>query len=394
MRPPARWPLHPAPLEGEALSSWLRRIAASYDMSVASLLEHGLGDTHTTEQDLDLDPAQQLLVALAERTGIDPTRTRGMSLAGWTPWLVDSIEATPTAFDTYVHQFSVLLKPGKKSKHHVGPWRAWIADQPVQRACPVCLADPDRQGMLLMWRLPLLRSCPEHGCLLEPCLGLPGTLIWPGDNQRPRDATATVQAMDHRTHQGMTTGRVQLPRRPVHAAVWFRLLRTLLDELSTPATYWGSHTDDLHLAWASSGHPVRAGQATWRPFEAFAWPVQAQLLDAAAAALDLLPSDNLTCRGEQASLFTPAPDLPVGDGRPPKPMPLRPDPWASARVALEEALEAARHDPAEAQALYNLLLTGSHATHAAERVLADLAELGIPTQALSHKQTNWTVRGI
>lgn len=226
MRPPARWPLHPAPLEGEALSSWLRRIAANYDMSVASLLEHGLGDTHTTEQDLDLDPAQQLLVALAERTGIDPTRTRVMSLAGWTPWLVGSIEATPTAFDTYVHQFSVLLKPGKKSKRHVGPWRAWIADQPVQRACPVCLADPDRQGMLLMWRLPLLRSCPEHGCLLEPCLGLPGTLIWPGDDQRPRDATATVQAMDRRTHEGITTGRVQLPRRPVRAAVWFRLLRT------------------------------------------------------------------------------------------------------------------------------------------------------------------------
>jgi len=113
MRPPARWPLHPAPLEGEALSSWLRRIAASYDMSVASLLEHGLGDTHTTEQDLDLDPAQQLLVALAERTGIDPTRTRGMSLAGWTPWLVDSIEATPTAFDTYVTNSRSCSNPGR-----------------------------------------------------------------------------------------------------------------------------------------------------------------------------------------------------------------------------------------------------------------------------------------
>jgi hypothetical protein len=32
MRPPERWPLHPAPAETESLSSWLRRIAASYGM--------------------------------------------------------------------------------------------------------------------------------------------------------------------------------------------------------------------------------------------------------------------------------------------------------------------------------------------------------------------------
>lgn len=31
MKPAVQWPLHPAPMDGEALSSWLRRIAFVYD---------------------------------------------------------------------------------------------------------------------------------------------------------------------------------------------------------------------------------------------------------------------------------------------------------------------------------------------------------------------------
>lgn len=396
MRPAVRWPLHPAPLDGEALSSWLRRIAGGYAMTVPDLLVHGLDDSHTTEPDLDLDPSPDLLQALTERTGVDPTRLRAMSLAGWTPWLVDSLEPSPTAFDTYVHQFSVLLPPGKRSKHRVGTWRAWIADQPVQRACPVCLADPDRQGLLLMWRLPLLLSCPDHGCVLEPCLGFPGLLMWVGNHQRPRDATAAVQAMDRCTQHALTTGHAKLPRRSVHAAVWFRLLRTLLDELSTPATYWGGHADDLRRAWSSSGHPVRAGQPTWRPYEAFPWTVQAQVLDAAAVTIDLLHTGKLTGRGRQAMLFTPIPDRPVGDGRRPILRSARPDDtdtdlWAAAIAAVNEAVEAARHDPAEAQALYEMLLIGCRTTRAVERMVANLDELGIPTGRLSHKQPDNTL---
>lgn len=42
--------------------------------------------------------------------------------------------------------------------------------------------------------------------------------------------------MDRRTHEGITTGTVTLPRRPVHVGVWFRLLRTLLDEVNTPTS--------------------------------------------------------------------------------------------------------------------------------------------------------------
>ena len=37
-----RWPLHPPPGEGEALTSWLSRLAEVYGMSVEDLLRHSL----------------------------------------------------------------------------------------------------------------------------------------------------------------------------------------------------------------------------------------------------------------------------------------------------------------------------------------------------------------
>ena len=44
MKPAARWPLHLAPPDGEALSSWLRRIALVYDMDTTDLMRHGPDD--------------------------------------------------------------------------------------------------------------------------------------------------------------------------------------------------------------------------------------------------------------------------------------------------------------------------------------------------------------
>jgi len=87
VRPPDRWPLHPGPIDGEALSSWLVRIASVYEMTVGQLIEHGLGHDPELEPDLDRDPPPALLDTLAQRTGITRDRLRQMCLAGWTPWL-------------------------------------------------------------------------------------------------------------------------------------------------------------------------------------------------------------------------------------------------------------------------------------------------------------------
>ncbi|MFL6115733.1 MAG: hypothetical protein ACJ786_30955 [Catenulispora sp.] len=47
--------------------------------------------------------------------------------------------------------------------------------------------------------------------------------------------------LDRYTHDALTTGRVELPGRSVHAGVWFRLLRSLLDELSLATTTLRAH---------------------------------------------------------------------------------------------------------------------------------------------------------
>jgi hypothetical protein len=387
MKPPERWPLHRAPIDGEALSSWLHRIAASYEMTAAQLIEHGLGHDPNVEADLDLDPPPALLDALAARTGITQDRLRQMCLAGWVPWLLDSLQPHPAAFDTYVRQFSVLLKPGTRSKRAARPWVAWVSPDPGQRACPRCVEDPGRQGLLLMAQVPLTLSCLEHGLLLEPCFGFPGEyLTWAGGDPGPRTASDAVLAMDRRTHQALSTGHVELPGRDVHAGVWFRLLRTLLDEVSTPATYWARRGTDLRVVWGSCGHRVRAGQATWRPFESYPWPVQTQLLAAAAHAIALLEDGTVTGRGTHAELFYPV-HPPVDDGCPPSQTPKDAYTVAGDRVraSLDKVVQAAREDPAEAQALYDLLMYGARTPQSIEAVLANLADLGIPTAHLSPK---------
>lgn len=388
MRPPDRWPLHPAPIDGEALSSWLLRIAAGYQMTVGQLIQHGLGHDPKIEPDLDLDPPPDLLDTLAHRTGITADRVRQMCLAGWTPWLLDGLHAHPAGFDTYVRQFSVLLKPGRRSKHRAGPWVAWVASDRVERACPRCVEDPGRRAVRLIWQLPLTLSCPEHGLMLEPCFGFPGEYFARASGKAGRRAASEpVMAMDCRTEQALTAGQVELPGRRVHAGAWFRLLRTLLDEVSTPVTYWGSRAAHLSLIWDRSRHPVRAGQAMWRPYEAFPWQIQAQLLEAVAHVIRLLEDGAVRGRGTHANLFFPVYE-PVDDGHPPT-VPAKPTyarHWDQARASLDDAIQLARKDPAEAQALYNLFATRCRDPQSIERLLTIFDELGIRIAALSRKR--------
>ncbi|MBW4095185.1 MAG: TniQ family protein [Acidobacteria bacterium] len=386
MKPPDRWPVHPAPLDGEALSSWLRHIAHSYQFSESELLENDLGHVRLPLPDLDLNPPDVLLETLARRTGVTPDRVARMSLAGWTPWLLDALDPDSSAFETYVHQLSVLLPPGKRPINTVSGWRPWIPEQPLQRACPQCLADPGKQCLLLMWQLPLLLSCPAHGCLLKPCIGFPGIFFeWADGNNPPRPADEQIRAMDRLTWQGLTTGKVRLPRRSVHAGIWFRLLRTLVDELSIPLLYWKSHVSDLRFIWRASGHPVRAGQSTWRPFESCTWPIQAQLLGAAAEAINLLEAGTIIGRGTNADLFLPVPDAEIDDGRTPEAHPERAVvPRPTIGELLEAVVQAARENPADARNLYKFCLVGCRTPESVTQLRADFTALGLHLEEPSH----------
>jgi hypothetical protein len=76
--------------------------------------------------------------------------------------------------------------------------------------------------------------------------------------------------MDRRTHEGVTTDQVTLPRRTVHVSVWFRLLRTVLDEINTPISFLHRKADKETLVriWDCIERPVRAGQTRQGPYDA------------------------------------------------------------------------------------------------------------------------------
>lgn len=389
MKPTPRWPLHPAPREGEALSSWLRRVAACYEMDERELLEHDLG--HGPIDDLARVPPMSLLTTLAERSGVALDQLHCMSLAGWTPWLLDSLdESVPEALATYAFQLSVLLPKREFRTKAPISWRAWLPGQPIQRACPLCLNDSTDHPLLLVWALPLMLSCPQHGCWLESYWGNPGLFIgWEQEGLSPRAADRAITAMDQRTWQALTTGSVQLPHRRVHAGLWFRLLRTLLEELNTPISRCGPSAKGIRLIWERCGHPLRAGQHVWRPYETLDWAIQMPMLEAAATAIALVESETLNPCGAQAALFLPDPvlhrDLSTSERHPEA---VTVNHWREAVKAFKAAMKEARHNPETARSLFALAAHGSRDDpEALAQLRDDLANEHIPLEFLSHYES-------
>ena len=385
MKPAPRWPLHPAPKEGEALSSWLNRVALCYHMEEPDLLEHDLG--HGQVDDLDTAPPLSLLALLSQRSGIELDRLRCMSFAGWVPWLLDSLDdQIPDALETYAFQLSVLLPRLRRKTRSITSWRAWLPSQPIHRACPLCLNDPANQAVLLAWKLPLMLSCPLHGCWLESYWGVPGRFLgWENGDASPRTANEAIAAMDRRTWQALTLGYVKLPRRRIHAGLWFRLLRTLLDELNTPLSQCGTFAGSIRYVWERSGHPLRAGQSLWRPYEILVPAVQLQMLEAAATAIELIESQVLSPRGESAELFLPEPQTGFTNGLPPVERKKEPvNYWQEAVKAINEAVAEARHNPETARSLFALASYGRHDPESLERLRVTFTKEGIPSEFLSH----------
>ena len=179
---PTRWPVHPPPQSGEALSSWLIRVAASYGLQLEDLIAYNLGAASLDigkrdEALLDRDPPAGVLLALHERTGVPLHQIERMTIGGWMPWLLDTFDPTePDAFATFVRQDSVLLPAGEIPSRPVGVWLAWLPPVPLRRACPSCRQQPEC-GFTLMSQLPLMLSCPQHGCRLEFSFGTLGTFV-------------------------------------------------------------------------------------------------------------------------------------------------------------------------------------------------------------------------
>ena len=316
--------------------SWLARTSALYSLINTADLLDGLG-VDTSGVDLDRYTREPVLTALAQRGGSTAERLREMTLAGCTPWLLDSTDPTECDFDTYVHQFSVLLPAGlamadrRRRAPPAGTWLPWVSTL-TTRACPLCIDTLDTHAdiaVMMAQQYPMLTSCTKHLCRLEFCSVVPGRLVfW--------DRTP---AIDRRSVTALTCGSVELGAGRVQAAVWFRLLRTVVDEVSTPLVRTGWWAKPLSAIWKSTGcsRPLRT---SWVPFEQLPWDEQANVLFAAATAIIAVENDEIFAGGADAALLRPRSYEPVDPGTAPtrsrSPVPAR-SAWDGVIAAIDAA---------------------------------------------------------
>lgn len=383
-----RWPLHPPPGPVESLSSWLRRLAGTYGLPKEELLRHNLGSASAladlATDDLDSDPPAAVLDALAERTGVDRNELRAMTIGGWVPWLLDTLETSsdPAAFDTYVRQDSVLFPAGEAKRREILRWRPWLPVKPMRRACPTCASLPGG-GFTLMSQLPIVISCPEHACRLIPEVDIAIAAAM-REKPSPQPVNPPIAVLDRLTLEGFTTGQVTLPRRPVHVGVWFRLLRTLLDEVSTPLSQLGVRSRNaVRQIWRVTGQPVRAGLTAWRPYERLDWPRQEAMLEAAAAALHLIQNGAIIARGSLGPILAPEPYRHIPDGHQPTSLA---EHWERFREQFDAAIDVARTEPDRAQQLLTLLTCASRSAASFDRARQTLLDLAIPAEFLPNQR--------
>lgn len=389
-----RWPLHPAPVDGEALTSWLRRIARQYDLSENDLVVD-LGYVPDRTVQLDVAAPDGVVDQLALRTGVSRDRIQMMSLSGYTPWLIDDLAPVPDGFSTYTRQLAVLLPAGRRRDRTAASWRAWTSSpgSQRQRLCPQCVAEAAvPRPYLLAWSWPLLLTCPLHHCFLESHEGARGYYFWMGarpPQPRPLPDDHPVSVMDERTWQALTIGYVDLPRRRVHAGIWFRLLRTIIDELGATRSECGAAQCLIQAVWEHLDYPFRAGQRSWRPYERLSFIQQQHTLQAAAAAMHLLETGVLTGRGPDAVLFLPEPETFVPPGRlVRKKPPVKQEPSAAelmqkAYDSLDAMIDKARYDPVTAQHFLELMTYPPGDEDSRQHVRNSLTHLGIPLEFLA-----------
>ncbi|WP_143832057.1 TniQ family protein [Nocardiopsis sp. CNR-923] len=377
----------PGPLE--SLSSWLEQLAELYEMPVRDLLTRNLGLVDLwVPDDLDYDPPQAMLAALAERTGVDLAQLKAMTWVGWQPWLFDMLpvpaQAAQTVFDTYVRDNSALLAPDEAGANNVAPrgkrWRGpWFPYWPPHRACPLCATDSER-GRALVWRLPLMTGCVEHGCRLEDATEVTLSVTLGRQGPGPVPSEGPLATVDRYTYEALTTGRVALPGRSVHAGVWFRLLRGLLDEVSLALTTRSAHgRATLERIWQATGRAERAGLNTWRPYEHLKPEIQEAMLHAAGTALHLAADGVIVPRGRLASALRPPPHRHVYDGDQPSP---HRNAWQEAVTQLEAALRLARTDRGFARQLLHFLTRGCRTLDRFEVERVFLSGAGVPAEFL------------
>ena len=381
------WPLYQQPIEGEALSSWLGRVANIYDLLLEELLTYDLGYT-LSSYDLDLNPPLTLLETIEKRSHLNLNQIFRMTFKSWVPFVIDQFDSNSDAFSSYVGQYPVLLPAKARFSRSLNNWRPWLSNPSTLRGCQLCIKSWQEPAFLLAWKLPIIVTCPFHGCRLQPYTSyLNNYVFWQEDKTTDKPVTAAILKMDRRTWQALTDGKVELPRRSVHAGVWFRMLRSILNELSLPLSYHRRQSFHIKNIWSRCGYPIRAGLNVWKAYEYLPLHIQINMLEAAATAMEMLEEGVLDMTHEQAKLFQ-SELIPENDY--PSFFALVKNDDESQKLTsgktlnqlFEQAVAEARENRQLAQALWRLYLHGRKDQETIERARTIFLELGIPFQDL------------
>ena len=138
------FPFRVAPVEGEAIDSWLEAIAVRCDAAFGDVAEHvGIPVDYSSSWVVDLTADQTEM--LAQATAIDPAVIRAGTLC-----LFDGLAVS-------------VDRENRRIRNDI-PW-ARLGPTPRSRYCPKCLAH-DGGRWQLRWRLSWSFACTKHNCLL------------------------------------------------------------------------------------------------------------------------------------------------------------------------------------------------------------------------------------
>lgn len=289
-----RWPVHPEPDDGEALSSWLRRTGRIYGCSVADLLKYDLGFPEIKTRGLDVEAPAALLVAIEARTGLPVKAIKRTTFAGSVPFLFKRPFTDPVRTD--VEFCSVLFEPPNPAPGSLSKLRQWFRKEYLSKitGCRHCLADYPNGAILLGWGLKVVLSCPIHGLMLESARINGEGLDWVKEKEEA--APQLVCELDRRSMEAIAEGCVQLRGGLVSGSQWFRMLQAIFHELNAPlfSVESGRFKWQLQLWNAANYHPID-------PLETFKFDKNCALL--IAMAIDLMEKGEITPTGRDGQVF-------------------------------------------------------------------------------------------
>ena len=231
------WPLHLKPKEDELLSSWLVRLARANSVKVHTLTSSAWPDKSIWNRDIDKSADDELLRALAEKTGTSYE------------W---AFQTTLRAYEGFVYE-----------KHNPSGNTPWIMPVGVYHRtrrlyglqyCPECLAKDREPYFRRKWRLAFVTICEKHCTLLQdrcpkcmapvsfhrvqydaPAMTLCSECGFDLRQAKPRVVDCFRQLyLQHRLLRAVKDGYVLLPgRRPVYSHLYFSVLHQVMKLLVT-----------------------------------------------------------------------------------------------------------------------------------------------------------------